>query len=76
MNEHLKEALWRLTGLLRTRVIICMVGLYIMKSQPAVAEWVVAICGLALGVSAIDSIKGVDNGRVKSGNKGDGSQDS
>lgn len=64
MKHHLETVLWRLTGLLRSRVIICMVGLYVMKQQPTIGQWVVEICGLALGVHAIDAWKGIDNGRA------------
>ena len=48
----------RLSGLLRTRVLMSCVGLYIMYKQPSIGQWVVAIVGLALGVSAIDAWKG------------------
>jgi len=64
MKHHLKEILWRMTGLLRSRVIICMIGLKVMSSQPEIGQWVVAICGMAMGVSAVDAFRGRDNGRA------------
>jgi len=67
MNKHLEQILWRLAGLFRTRVIVCMVGLAVMNNQPAIGQWVVAICGLALGVSAIDAWKGGGNGSNSGG---------
>lgn len=48
----------RLSGLLRTRVILSCIGLYVMYKQPSIGQWVVSIVGLALGVSAIDAFKG------------------
>ncbi len=63
ISQHLEQVLWRVCGLLRARVIICMVGLYVLEHQPAIGQWVVALCGLALGVSAVDAMKGVDNGK-------------
>ena len=58
LEEHLKSALVRLTGLLRTRVIMACAGLYVLNQQPAAGQWVAAIVGLSLGVSAIDAWKG------------------
>lgn len=63
LNEHWRKVFWHLTGLVRTRVVICMIGLVVMNHQPSIAQWVVSICGLALGVSAIDAWKGVKYGR-------------
>lgn len=63
MNQHLKEVLWRLTGLLRSRVVICMIGLVVMYHRPSIGQWVVTICGMAMGVSAIDALKGRQSGR-------------
>lgn len=48
----------RLSGLLRTRVIMACLGLFVMYKQPSIGQWVVSIVGLALGVSAIDAWKG------------------
>jgi hypothetical protein len=48
----------RLSGLLRTRVLLSCLGLYVMYKQPSIGQWVVAIVGLALGVSAVDAWKG------------------
>jgi hypothetical protein len=47
----------RVSGLLRTRVILSIIGLIVMCRNPEIAQWVVAIVGLALGVSAIDAVK-------------------
>lgn len=47
----------RASGLLRTRVILSAVGMYVMYKQPVIAQWVVSLVGLALGVSAIDAYK-------------------
>jgi len=58
MNEHIKSTLIRLSGLLRTRVIMSCVGLYVLSEQPEAGQWVAIIVGLALGVSAIDAVKG------------------
>ena len=58
MNEQVKHLLTRLSGLLRTRVIMACIGLYVLNSQPEAGQWVAVIVGLALGVSAIDAMKG------------------
>lgn len=58
MNKCMKAALFRLTGLLRTRVIMSCIGLAIIYARPEAAQWVAIVVGLALGVSAIDAAKG------------------
>ena len=58
MKPHLSALLHRLSGLVRTRVILSMIGLYAMTKTPEISHDVVVIVGLALGISAIDSIKG------------------
>lgn len=57
-KQHLSILLHRLSGLIRTRVILSMIGLYVMYKQPSIAQWVFSIIGLALGVSAIDAYRG------------------
>jgi len=57
MNEHVKLMLIRLSGLLRTRVIMSCLGLYVLVRSPEAGEWVAVIVGLALGVSAIDAFR-------------------
>lgn len=57
-----KVILHRIVGLLRTRVILSLIGLYAMYKQPAIGPWVTGIVGLALGVSAVDAWKGGGNG--------------
>lgn len=57
----------RLAGLLRTRVILSGIGLIVLCKNPGVGQWVVALVGMALGISAIDAIKGKGNG-TDSGN--------
>jgi len=47
----------RLLGLLRTRVIMACIGLFVMHEQPCISEWVVAVIALSLGVSAIEAWK-------------------
>lgn len=54
--------LHRMAGLLRTRVILAGIGLIVLCKNPEVGQWVVALVGMALGVSAIDAIKGNKNG--------------
>ena len=49
----------RLSGLLRTRVLLSLIGLWVMSKHPEIAQWVMGLVGLALGVSAIDAIKEV-----------------
>jgi hypothetical protein len=63
VKQHIEQIIWRLTGLLRSRVVICMVGLYVLNNKPEIGQWVVSLCGLALGVSAVDALKGIDNGK-------------
>lgn len=63
MNEHLKLLLTRLSGLFRTRVIMACLGLYVLNSQPSAGQWVAVIVGLSLGVSAIDALKEVKDGK-------------
>lgn len=60
MKEHFSAVLWRLTRLLRARVIICMVGLAVMSYHPDSAQWIVAICGLAIGSSLVGDIRKED----------------
>lgn len=60
----------RLSGLLRTRVLLSAAGLFVLYSKPEIGQWVVMLVGLALGVSAIDAIKmgkkdGTDAGDTK-----------
>lgn len=63
MNDHLKLLLIRLSGLLRTRVIMACLGLYVLHAQPEAGQWVAVIVGLSLGVSAIDALREVKNGK-------------
>ena len=63
MNEHVKLIFVRLSGLLRTRVIMACLGLYVLHNQPEAGQWVAVIIGLSLGVSAIDAFKEVRNGK-------------
>lgn len=58
MNPHLSAALWCLTGLLRSRIVVCMVGITYVYHKPEIGQWVVSLCGMALGVSAIDAWRG------------------
>lgn len=53
----MKKSLYHLTGLLRTRVIICVLGMILVQNKPSAGQWIVALCGMAVGVSAIDSWK-------------------
>lgn len=62
----------RLAGLLRTRVILSMVGLYAMYKQPAIGPWVLGVVGMALGVSAVDAWKGEQGGRSERSKGSDG----
>lgn len=55
----------RLSGLLRTRVLLSAAGLVIIYLKPEISQWVVTLVGLALGVSAIDAMKGSKNGTDK-----------
>lgn len=59
MKEFLKH---RVAGLMRTRVLLSILGLFIIYNKPNVAQWVVAILGMAMGVSAVDAWKGTSNG--------------
>ena len=69
MNQNLQILLHRMSGLLRTRVIMACLGLYVMYKQPSIGQWVVAIVGLALGVSAIDAWKGQNPRSPKDGSE-------
>lgn len=55
----------RLSGLLRTRVLLSTAGLVIICIRPEISQWVVILVGLALGVSAIDAVKEMRNGTDK-----------
>lgn len=57
MNKYFEEILHRIARLLRARVIICIAGLWAVKTTPAVAEWISIICGLALGVSGLEELR-------------------
>ena len=54
----------RISNLLRGRYIIAIVGMVICIIRPDIAQWVVALAGIASGVSAIDAIqsKGTQGG--------------
>ena len=59
--------LHRMAGLLRTRVILSGVGMVVLCKNPEVGQWVVALVGMALGVSAIDAIRGNNGTGTNSG---------
>ena len=58
--------LLRLSGLLRTRVVMSCVGLWVMHEQPCISQWIVAVVGLSLGISAIEAWKGTSGIRISS----------
>lgn len=60
---YLHKAVFHLTGLLRTRVIICVLGMVLVENRPSAGQWIVSLCGMAVGVSAIDAWKGAEHGR-------------
>lgn len=68
MKSCIHICLERLSGLLRTRVIMSCIGLYSMVLQPSIAPYIVPIIGLALGVSAIDAYHAGKKSR-ENGNK-------
>lgn len=55
----------RLSGLLRTRVILSLIGLWVMSKHPEIAPWVMGVIGMALGVSAIDAVKEIKDASAK-----------
>jgi len=55
--NHKNKVLFHLSGLFRTRVVLSLIGLYVMYKQPSIAYSVVGIVGLALGVSAVDAAR-------------------
>lgn len=55
MNNLYHILLIRLSGLLRTRVIMACIGLWVMHEQPCISQWVVAVIALSLGVSAVEA---------------------
>ena len=56
-HEHKTVILHRFSGLLRTRVILCLIGMFVMYKQPLIAQYITGLIGMALGVSAIDAYK-------------------
>lgn len=46
-----------LSGLLRTRVILSVLGLILVLIRPDQAQWICILVGMSLGVSAIDAMK-------------------
>jgi hypothetical protein len=61
----------RLLNLLRTRVVMSCLGLVMMAYSPATSQYVVAIVGLALGVSALEVWRGANGDtRTRIGKKG------
>lgn len=60
MKEFIKH---KITGLLRTRVLLSVFGLILIYNKPNIAQWAVAILGMAMGVSAVDAWKGNRDGR-------------
>lgn len=55
---HLGVLLHRLSGLIRTRVVLSLIGLYVLNKQPQAGQYIVTLIGMAMGVSAIDAWKG------------------
>ncbi len=52
-----------LSGLLRTRVLVSTFGMYLIYREPEIGQWVIILVGMALGVSAIDAVKGANNAK-------------
>lgn len=61
MKEHLHKSMHHIAGLFRTRVVVCIIGLFFVQKTPSAGQWIVSLCGMAVGVSAIGAWKG-DNG--------------
>lgn len=68
-HSSLQVVIHRLSGLLRTRVLLSLIGLWIMYKEPTIGPWVVSLIGLALGVSAVDAWK---NGSITGKGNEDG----
>lgn len=69
LSKHLHILLHRVSGLLRTRVIISMIGIYVTYSKPEIGQSICILVGLALGVSAIDALKGNKSPQESSDNE-------
>ncbi len=57
LKQHKHILIQRLVGLLRTRVLISMLGVYVTYSKPEIGQSVCILVGMALGVSAIDAFR-------------------
>ncbi len=64
MRQHINKGLYHISGLLRTRVLISLLGMYLVQDHPNSGQWIVSLCGMAIGVSAIDAWKGVSDVRA------------
>ncbi len=51
----MSKSLFHLSGLLRTRVILALIGIAVVCFKPEVGQWVVSLVGMAAGVSAVDA---------------------
>lgn len=47
----------RLSSLLRGRYIISIIAMIVCITHPEVAQWIVALAGMASSVSAIDALQ-------------------
>ena len=47
-----------LIGLSRSRYVMSLIGMAIVVWKPELSQWIVALVGLAVGVSAIDAFRG------------------
>lgn len=57
------KLLHHLSGLVRTRVVLSLFGIWVVYKEPSIGQWVVTLVGMAIGVSAIDAVRGVGRGR-------------
>ena len=57
----------RLSSLLRGRYIMSLIGMGIIVYKPELGQWIVALVGLSVGVSAIDAIKNRGSGDGQQG---------
>jgi hypothetical protein len=55
-----EKTVHHLSGLIRTRVVLALIGMLIVYSKPEAGQWIVSLVGTAAGVSAIDAWRGKD----------------
>lgn len=61
-SSHVSGLKWKLINLLRTRVLLSVLGLICIKASPDNGQWIAMIVVSGMGVSAVEAWKGARDG--------------